>query len=93
MMRGVAIASVLALALLAHPVPAGNRTPSASQPAYAVGDTVPARLKVADGYPGIDLPTLEGETCYVRTNEFIYTIRRDTREVIEVWAVADVLIW
>ncbi|SFG20766.1 hypothetical protein SAMN04488020_101511 [Palleronia marisminoris] len=89
MMRVAAIASVLSLALLAHPVPAENHT----QPAYAVGDTVPARLKVADGYPGIDLPTLGGETCYVRTNEFIYTIRRDTREVIEVWAVSDVLIW
>ena len=87
------LAMTLSLVLLAHPVASQTRALPKPQPAYAVGDTVPPGLKVATGYPGVDLPTLEGDTCYVRTNEFIYTIHRDTREVIEVRPIADVLIW
>ena len=88
------IASMMALAFLAQPAPAQDRTVPTPQPTYSVGDTVSADLKtVTKGYSGLDLPPLENGKCYVRTDEFIYIIDRETREVLKVQPVSDVLIW
>ena len=91
-MSRVHILAVALFTLLAPPALAGDHNVPKPKAVYAVGDTVPNGLKIADGYPGIDLPTLRGETCYVRTDEFIYTINRETREVLKIHLIAELLI-
>lgn len=87
------LASVVACALLALPAQAQDRTIPTPQATYSIGDRVPEHLKVSQGYAGLDLPPLKEGRCYVRTDEFIYTIDRRTREVLDVRPIANVLIW
>ncbi|WP_375262090.1 hypothetical protein [Palleronia sp.] len=87
------VASIAAFSLLTGSATAQDKPVPIPKAVYAVGDTVPDGLKIAHSYAGLDLPPLTRDKCYTRTDEFIYTLDRKTREVLEVRPIADVLIW
>ena len=85
------VALVILLELLSSPSLAEKADEAWMSPRYAVGDQVSAETKLVSRIAGFDLPIPEDDEGYMRGDETIYCVHRETMEILKVIPIGSVL--